>query len=405
MSDNSTVLFCGTTFNVAFACPSASSDGSTTFMRFTGGQYLGTMMGLNSNDMTVRMRVRTVNATGGLLSIVSSFALTTIDHDRDLYFENGKVCSRLWVPGEEVICTTGTYNDNMWHTIERGFAAGQTIHYLKVDNEIVSGSSQRVAEWSPAGIVVGVCSRNNTTTCGSSGLTTFFAGDIDYVTISPIAVANARWEFTTVTGPSTARQTNSDTGDWPFVCGSGVLITNWIGQISAPMNCPSFGSADSRTYAHFDGSQYMSAAVRFASDTQWIRLELRTTALNGGILGMNGWLAPGSPHHDQEIFLNNGRICSRLLSNSQEEVLCTTGTYNDGNWHYIERKFGLGNGTKHYLQVDTEAVQGNLIKSDYTEYTGITLGMSGYNQVASYFTGDIDYLYNAALGTRNGVVR
>jgi hypothetical protein len=405
LSSDSTVMFCGTTFGSSFFCPSANSDSTTTFMRFTGTQYLGTTMPVNSNEMTVRMRVRTANATGGLMSVVSSFVLTTVGHDRDLYFENGKVCSRLWMPGEEVICTTNTYNDNMWHTIERGFMAGQTVHYLKVDNETVYGSAQSVAEWGPVGIVIGVCSRTNTNTCGSSGANTFFTGDIDYVTLGPVRMVNAQWDFTNVTGSVTYQSTHDQTGSWSMVCGNGIIVQNHLSQISTPIQCPSYGVDGSKTYVRFSGSQYLASAVRFASDTQWLSLEIRTTASNGGIFGVVDWFTPASMLHDQEIFLLNGKICSRLLQNGQTEVICTKYTYNNGQWYYVHRHFGLGNNTKHYLQVGTEAVQGNFTRSDYSDYKGIILGMSAYNDVASYFVGDIDYLYNAAYGIRNGAVR
>ena len=132
---------------------------------------------LSETSNVVRIRFRTsrvYDVPRGLYGVVENINTNVFGpHDREIYLDRGKVCSRLFQGPTDIICTTSRYDDGQWHLIERSYGGSTPAHRLRVDNEVVTGQYTFSAfNWKNGAII------------GNSGmfeLLTKFRGDIDYV--------------------------------------------------------------------------------------------------------------------------------------------------------------------------------------------------------------------------------
>ena len=177
LANTNTTFFCGTNYHATMICPAVSSENGTIFVRFTGTQFMGSQAAISETSNVIRIRLRTSQANDGkvgIYGVVKNFNADSYEaFDRELFFDRGKVCSRLFQGPTDIICTTSRYDDGQWHLIERSYGGSTPAHRLRVDNEVVTGQYTFSAfNWKNGAII------------GNSGmfeLLTKFRGDIDYV--------------------------------------------------------------------------------------------------------------------------------------------------------------------------------------------------------------------------------
>jgi alpha-tubulin suppressor-like RCC1 family protein len=227
-SDTNHSLYCGTSFNALMICPTAVTNSGVSYLRFTGTQYMASTIPQVRHHSFVRIRFRTTAQTGGLFSVVNALVPSTNDRDRDVYVQNGRICSYMWTDnGAEHLCTINTYNDGQWHEVERAYNLNGTQHYIRVDAETVTGFALNSTDWSPAGFVLGVCSPN-LPHCSVSGKPAYFVGDIDYVMFSPVA------SISTPTPTATQTHTRTATALVTFTPSATYTVTRTVTTSSTP---------------------------------------------------------------------------------------------------------------------------------------------------------------------------
>ncbi|NUM43532.1 MAG: hypothetical protein HUU38_02415 [Anaerolineales bacterium] len=120
-----------------------------------------------------------------------------------------------------------------------------------------------------------------------------------------------------------------------------------------------------------------------------IALWFNTTCDDCGLFSMVQGDFPTITEHNQDIFLDNGKVCTSFLTGgANRELRCSvTDTYADGQWHQIVHTLG-GNGN--HLYVDGElAVSSPTTASIFTTPDGVLIG---YSPAAAtpYLTGRLD---------------
>lgn len=139
----------------------------------------------------------------------------------------------------------------------------------------------------------------------------------------------------------------------------------------------------------FNGtSQYISTANSVTTantNTSSQGVWFKTTSTNGGLLiGLGGSQTGGSWNHDRILYMSpTGKLVFGYYNNSNPcPNITTSGSYNDGNWHFVLATFSSTGGIKMY-------VDGNLIASN--PIVGTPYGVdnhywrSAYLQMGSYW--------------------
>jgi len=251
-------------------------------------------------------------------------------------------------------------------------------------------SSQRVVIWADQRDVrVDFVNRNVTTslrqTATVAAMPTSTPTSTVTVTPQPTIAGATLWEFDSLTGNSAAATTNANNSA-TFYCG-----TNY----HATMLCPSNMTDSGTSYLKFNGTQFMSSQAPISETNNLVRIRFRTNFVYDVPRGLydvveNFWINSGV--HDREIYLDRGKVCSRIWHTTSQDIICSTWRYDDGQWHVIERSYG-GTNPYHRLRVDNEIVVGTFTTSDFSSKRGVTIGTaSGYGM----FTGDIDYVLTAS---------
>jgi alpha-tubulin suppressor-like RCC1 family protein len=176
-ANNSATFYCGTNYHATMLCPSNMTDNGTSYIKFNGTQFMSSQAPISETNNLVRIRFRSpaVYATPvGIYGVVENFNANGFGgHDREIYLDRGKVCSRIVRESADIICSTWRYDDGQWHVIERSYGGTNPFHRLRVDNETVLGSLTSSIFTSRRGQIIGMS--------GNSTWYSFFSGDIDYV--------------------------------------------------------------------------------------------------------------------------------------------------------------------------------------------------------------------------------
>jgi len=250
-----------------------------------------------------------------------------------------------------------------------------------------TASSQRVMIWpDQRDERVDFVNRSVTTslrqTATAAAMPTQTATKTMTVTPQPTIASATTWEFDTLSGNSTASTTSATNGA-TFYCG-----TNY----HATMLCPSNMTDSGTTFVRFTGTQFMNSQAPLSETSNVVRIRFRTSRVYDVPRGLYGVVENINTNvfgpHDREIYLDRGKVCSRIWHMTNDDIICSTWRYDDGQWHVIERSYGGAN-PYHRLRVDNETVVGTFTASEFSSKRGITIGTaSGYGM----FTGDIDYV-------------
>jgi hypothetical protein len=204
------------------------------------------------------------------------------------------------------------------------------------------------------------------------------------VTVTPQAtIASATtWEFDALSGNSAASSTSANTGA-TFFCG-----TNY----HATLLCPLRQNENGISYVRLNNQYAMRSQIGVSETSNVVRIRFRSSPVYATPIGIYGVVALSKSGFDREIYIDRGRICSRLWRTSTIEIICTTWRYDDGAWHVLERSYG-GTGMYHRLRVDNESVIGAFTSSDFTWDEAFEIGR--LMAMTTSGTIDIDYVITA----------
>ncbi len=149
------------------------------------------------------------------------------------------------------------------------------------------------------------------------------------------------------------------------------------------------------TAVNFDGTNDYLALTQDVSETGYTAaIWFKTSCSDCGILSIvQGSL--GSTLHDRDIYLNNGNVCSTVLTNTSPKTwntICTaTGNFGNTSWHQAVQVIGP-EGHKLYLDGVLQAESPAVHDSKFTAQTGLVLGFAPITTpaIAKYFNGSLD---------------
>jgi alpha-tubulin suppressor-like RCC1 family protein len=218
-------------------------------------------------------------------------------------------------------------------------------------------------------------------------------GDVLHNTLTPTPriLKEMRWEFDTSVAEASRSYIQSESSVHLLECGTAV------GQA---YGCPTVLTSDGVSFARFTGAAGNSGyRLNFNSSevAQKVAIRFRTTTTSAPLFEAGKGGHPNQTWgYDRSIYLSAGKICSSIWGAWIEtsETLCTANTYNDGMWHTVTRGYGVTSDNKHFLQVDSELVQGTRISSKYNwdEHIDIGFGYGPSGITNWHFSGDIDYI-------------
>ncbi|WP_238593870.1 LamG-like jellyroll fold domain-containing protein, partial [Endozoicomonas atrinae] len=183
---------------------------------------------------------------------------------------------------------------------------------------------------------------------------------------------------------------------WDFADSS---YTGANGAVFTPSSTPTFVAGPNSQHSnaiHFDGVDDKVSATFNASETAFsTSFWFRTTDATGGLFEVHS----GTSGHDRSIYLENGQLKGYLWQGGPSEIISSTDTYNDGEWHHVTYTLG-GEAGGQTLYVDGRQVaSGEYSFSGFTSQTNIQLGHSNY--VGGHLEGDIAgfNIYDEALSS------
>ncbi|MCA9981747.1 MAG: hypothetical protein KDD89_12965, partial [Anaerolineales bacterium] len=165
--------------------------------------------------------------------------------------------------------------------------------------------------------------------------------------------------------------------------------------------CPtSYVSGADGTAVGFDGNDLLRSfdPITLPSTDRTIALWFNTTCDDCGLFTSVQGEFPTLAQHDQDIFLDGGKVCVSFLTGANSrELRCSVGDgYADGQWHQLVHTLGA-NGNHLY-------VDGALAVSSPTTATAFTTAdglLIGYSPAAAtpYLTGSLDdvVVYDGAM--------
>jgi pimeloyl-ACP methyl ester carboxylesterase len=122
-------------------------------LQFNGvSDYVGATVKLPQTEYTFMAWFQTTAANGAIMSVVDPVSPNAGAHDRHLGLQGGRVCHRVW--SEETYCSTGAYNDNVWHLA--AVTVGGTGGHLYVDGVLVAIGNKTSSDFTwQTGVVIG----------------------------------------------------------------------------------------------------------------------------------------------------------------------------------------------------------------------------------------------------------
>lgn len=158
------------------------------------------------------------------------------------------------------------------------------------------------------------------------------------------------------------------------------------------VTCPtSYVPGADGTAASFDGNDLLRSFedLTLPATDRTIALWFNTTCADCGLFSLVQGDFPTLAEHNQDIFLDDGKVCTSFLTGAvARELRCSVAdTYADGQWHQMVHTLG-GNGNNLYLD-GVLAVSGPTTASTFTTPDGVLIG---YSPAAAtpYLTGSLD---------------
>ena len=182
-------------------------------------------------------------------------------------------------------------------------------------------------------------------------------------------------------------------------------------------DCPTAGvEGQEGNGVYFDGNDdEIHVAIDLSETDYAVSLWFKTTRGTAGLLeAADNRIYGGFPHHDRDVYVQNGRVCARIgLGNSEGtergDIICTSDQgYNDGNWHHVVHTFGGAVGAQR-LYVDGQLKRtGERDRSDFSGQNKVRIGYTaniGSSSSDLYLNGVIDQVTVYPRALSEGEVR
>ncbi|MCB8990047.1 MAG: hypothetical protein H6665_05455 [Ardenticatenaceae bacterium] len=156
--------------------------------------------------------------------------------------------------------------------------------------------------------------------------------------------------------------------------------------------CPeSYVSGADGTAVSFDGNDLLRSFedIALPAAERTVALWFNTTCDDCGLFSLVQGDFPVIAEHDQDIFLDGGKVCASFLTGAaSRELRCSVGSaYADGQWHQLVHTLGSSGNN---LYVDGElAVSSPTTASAFTDADGVLIGYAPA-AAAPYLTGSLD---------------
>ncbi len=188
---------------------------------------------------------------------------------------------------------------------------------------------------------------------------------------------------------------------WPLDTGTGTAIydVSTTADRGILQNAPSWATGKIGQAVSFNGSsQYLSTSTAQADpNTFTLELWFKTTTTNGGeLMGFGDAQTGSSTNRDRLLYMTNGGQLVFGTKPSTTHTISSSGSYNDGNWHYVAATEGAAGLT---LGVDGTRVASDGATTTGGNYTGYWRAgfdsLSGWPSAptSNYFAGTLDELH------------
>ena len=158
-----------------------------------------------------------------------------------------------------------------------------------------------------------------------------------------------------------------------------------------------FGQANSAYL--LDGiNDYIEAEIDISETSYTLSLWFNTLDPDVGIYSATTGVL-GSEGSDRHLYLSTGRLQARIFNSS--EILATSRSYADGQWHHLVHVFGGETGGQRlYVDGDLRAI-GTKAFSDFDRQSGINIGHASFAE-RRFFNGSLDdvRIYSRTLDER-----
>ena len=158
-----------------------------------------------------------------------------------------------------------------------------------------------------------------------------------------------------------------------------------------------FGAANGAY--RLDGiNDYIEAEIDVSETSYTVSLWFSTLDPDVGIYSADAGVL-GGDGSDRHLFLSGGQLQARIFNST--EILTTSRSYADGQWHHLVHVFGGETGGQRlYVDGDLRAI-GTKAFSDFDRQTGINIGYASFAE-RRFFNGSLDdvRIYSRTLAER-----
>jgi hypothetical protein len=325
----------------------------------------------------------------------------------------GKIIFGVWNNSATIITSSGSYNDGNWHHIVATQGPSGMALYIdgnKVGSNNVTTNQNITGYWRVGG--------DNLTNWPSQPSNKWFNGQIDDVAVYPAALTPTQIvDHYTISGRSFTPPPNQTSAYAQLIRGdsptnyyrldeTGGVVAN---DLSGNGNDGTFASgitfsqtgalpSDPDTAALFNGtsngrlnSNALAPAPTVYSEELWFKTALGYIK-GGKLIGYGNAKTSASTSYDRQVYMTNaGKLIFGVYTGTTRTIT-STGTYNDGKWHYVVATQGPS-GMALYVDgalIGSNGVTGNQSYNGYLRVGGDSLANWPNAPQSNYFNGTID---------------
>ena len=372
------------------------------------------------NRFAVEAWINTTTTTGGkILGFGDQAGATSNNYDRHLYMgDDGRVRFGVYDGNTRTVSSGRALNDGQWHHVVASL--GDDGIKLYVDGSLVGADpTATVAQpysgfWRLGG--------DNLNGWPDQPSTFSFAGSVDEVAVygGPLGRDRIRAHYLASGRAAAWPQAPSDSygaavwADAPSwflrldeTSGTAALdrATNTSGgtfEGSYTLGRPGSPANAGGTSVRLDGSAARVVASNLTANPQTFSIEtwIRTTTSQGGrIVGFGSGNGESSNNYDRHLYmLDDGRLRYGVWT-GQVNVIDTTASYNDGNWHHVVVSHQPGD-QRMYVDGQLVGTMAAPFAEGYDGYWRIGNDNTWGGASSNEFRGDVDEtaIYPSALG-------
>lgn len=406
---------------VVRGAPGAVAGDTDTASTFDGSTGFAVNANLQPgpNTFTEEAWFRTTSSSGGkIVGFGDARSGNSNNYDRHLYMDPaGHVFFGVYDNAGYTINTSTTLNDGQWHHAVGTLSTAGMVLYVDGKRIGVNGGVTKGQPFSGYWRVGGDSSWNGNN---------YFQGDIDEVAIYPSALSltqvrthylDSGRTFPGATAPADkyGKAVYTDQPDvyYRMDDASGPVAVDSSGNSNdgsffgnEAFAAPSNVSGPTGSATTFDGQEGSGLASPALSNPSVYSTELwfNTTTTGGGkLIGFGSSASGRSGSYDRHVYMESGGQLTFGTWTGQANIITSSGSYNDGNWHQVVATQGP-DGMNLYVDGISVGTNPNPSAQAYDGYWRVG-GDTAWNGTA-YFAGTIDEvaIYSAAELTATQVL-